>query len=82
MPLLSCQSRTSPNSGRTSPSRPASSRASFPTEYLLFMAFLLHLGIYDFHGNGFHSTSFVPVFLIFVLQALQEFLKKSGYFSF
>lgn len=44
--------------------------------------FLLHLGIYDFHGNGFHSTSFVPVFLIFVLQALQEFLKKSGYFSF
>ena len=26
-----------------------------------------YLGIYDFHGNGFHSTSSMSIFLLFVV---------------
>ena len=53
----------------------------FPTEYLVYGLFL-YLGIYGSCGNGFHSTSSMPIFLIIVVQALREFLNKSGYFSF
>lgn len=41
----------------------------FPTEYLVYGLFL-YLGIYGSRGNGFHSTSSMPIFLIIVVQAL------------
>lgn len=68
-----------PNSSRIS-----SRWASVPSQLSSFcfgLFFFLNLGIYDFHGYGFHSTSSVPI-LIFVVRALKEFLNKSGYFSF
>lgn len=42
--------------------------ASIP-EYLQFMA-SFYFWIYDFHGNGFHSTSSTPIFLIIVVRSL------------
>lgn len=83
MPLLSCLFRTSLNSSRLSPPWAAFSSSPSPAGiFCLWLFLVLNLGSYDFHGNGFHSTSSVPIFLIFVVQALQEFLNKLGYFPF
>lgn len=52
----------------------------FPAEHLQFMA-SFYSGIYDFHGNGLHSISSVPIFLIITVWLYEHFLISGGIFS-